>query len=92
MAPDRAATSFSFFGHTDGNAHGKQQGQVVEHGAAALVHDIQNRVDHRALVDQACQAIGFEHGLIGEGTADPEQQPCHRQQGYGQHKGAAHPL
>ena len=81
-----------FFGHTDGNAHGKQQGQVVEHGAAALVHDIQNRVDHRALVDQACQAIGFEHGLVGEGTADPEQQPRHRQQGYGQHKGAAHPL
>src|SRR5699024_8328229 len=53
-----------FFGHTDGDAHGEEQGQVVEHGAAALVHDVQHRVDHGALVDDAGQAVSLQHGFV----------------------------
>ena len=73
-------------GHTDGHAHGKEQSQVVEHSTAALVHDVQNGVDHRAGMDDAGQAVGFQHGLVGERTADAQQQTCHREQSDGQHK------
>ena len=30
---------FLFVGHTDGYAHGEDQRQVIEHGAAHLIHD-----------------------------------------------------
>ena len=87
MAPDRAATSFS-----NGHAHGKQQGQVVEHRAAALVHDVQNGIHDGAGVNEAGQAIGFQHGFVGERTADAQQKAGYRQQGNGQHKRAADAL
>ena len=80
------------FGHADGNAHGEQQGQVAEDGAAALVHDVQHGVDGRALVDDAVKAVGLQHGGVGEGAADTQQQTRHRQQSDGQHKGPPHAL
>src|SRR5699024_3019117 len=62
------------FGHADGHAHGKEQGKVVENDAAALVHDVQHGVGDGAGVDDAGQAVGLQHGLVGEGTADAQQQ------------------
>ena len=80
------------FGHADGHAHGKQQGQVVEDGAAALVHDVQHGVDEGAGMDDPGEAIGLQHGFVGEGTADAQQQTRNGQQGDGQHEGAANTL
>ena len=79
-------------GHADGNAHGEQQGQVGEDRVAALVHDVENGVDQAAGVDDAGQAVSLEHGGVGEGAADAQQQTGHGQQGDGQHKGTAHTL
>ena len=83
---------FFLLGHADGHAHGKQQGQVVEDGAAALVHDVQHGIDDAALIDDAGQAVGLQHGGVGEGAANAQQKAGHRQQGDGEHKGAAHTL
>ena len=63
---------FLLFGHTDGHAHSEQKGQVVEYSTAALVHDVQNRVNHAALIDHAGETVGFQHGLIGERAAYPQ--------------------
>src|SRR5699024_12839503 len=62
------------FGHADGRAHGKEQSKVVENDGAALVHDVQHGVGDGAGVDDAGQAVGLQHGLVGEGTADAQQQ------------------
>ena len=77
MAPERAATSFSFLAMPMATPHGKEQGKVVENDAAALVHDVQHGVGDGAGVDDAGQAVGLQHGLVGEGTADAQQQARH---------------
>ena len=79
-------------GHADGNAHSEQQGQVGENRVAALVHDIQNGVDQAAGIDDAGQTVSLQHGGVGEGAADTQQQAGHGQQRDGQHKGPAHAL
>ena len=83
---------FFLAGHADGHAHGEQQGQVVEHGAAGLAHHVQNGVDQGTGVDDAVQAIGRQHGLVGERAADAQQQARHGQQCNGQHKAASDTL
>ena len=57
---------FFLAGHADGHAHGEQQRQIVEHGAAGLAHYVQNGVDQGTGVDDAVQAIGRQHGFVGE--------------------------
>ena len=79
-------------GHADGDAHGEQQGQVVKDRAAALVHDVEDGVDDGAGVDDAGQTVGLQHRLVGEGTADAQQQARNGQQGDGQHEGTADTL
>ncbi len=37
ITAERAATAFSFFGHTDGHSYGEKQGKVVKHHRAAVV-------------------------------------------------------
>ena len=59
---------------------------------AALVHNVQYRIEHAALIDYAGETVGLQHGLIGERAAHAQQQSSHREQGDGQHEGAAHPL
>ena len=83
---------FFLTGHADGYAHGEQQGQIVEHGAAGLAHHVQNGVDQGTGVDDAVQAIGRQHGFVGERAADTQQQARYRQQCNGQHKAASHAL
>ena len=83
---------FFLAGHADGHAHGEQQGQIVEHGAAGLAHHVQNGVDQGTGVDDAVQAIGRQHGFVGERAADTQQQARYRQQCNGQHKAASHAL
>ena len=80
------------FCHADGHAHGEQQSQVIEDRAAALVHDVQERINRAARIDDAGEVVGLQHGLVGEGTADAQQQSGDREQRYGQHKRTAHPL
>ena len=83
---------FFLAGHADGHAHGEQQRQIVEHGAAGLAHHVQNGVDQGTGVDDAVQAIGRQHGFVGERAADTQQQARYRQQCNGQHKAASHAL
>ena len=90
--PGQGGHLFLLLGHTDGHAHGEKKGQVVEYGAAALIHDVQNRIEYAALIDHAGEAVGLQHGLIGERAADAQQQSGYREQSDGQHKGPAHPL
>ena len=79
-------------GHADGYAHGKDDGQVVEHHRAGGVEHLQNRVGKGAGAHQAHQAVGLQHGLVGQRAADAQKQAGHRQDGDGQHEGAAHTL
>ncbi len=48
---------FFLAGHADGHAHGEQQRQIVEHGAAGLAHHVQNGVDQGTGVDDAGAAV-----------------------------------
>lgn len=79
-------------GHTDGHADGKDQGQVVKDYAAALTEHRENKIRDGAGPHQAQQVVGGQGSLIGKGTAQTQQQSCHRQDGDGEHKGSAHPL
>ena len=43
-------------------------------------------------MDDVVQAIGRQHGFVGERAADTQQQARYRQQCNGQHKAASHAL
>ena len=83
---------FFLFRHADRDAHREEQSEVAEYHVAALVHDVQNGVKDAARVDHAGQVIGLQHGLVGKGAADPQQQPRHREQRDGEHEGPTHTL
>ena len=83
---------FFLFRHADGNAHGKQQRQVIEHGTACLAHDIQNGVEQSALVNDIAQMIGLNGRGVGKGTSQTQQKSSHGQQRNGEHKRAPHSL
>ena len=78
--------------HADGDTHREQQRQVVEDRTAGLAHDVQNGINNSALMDEAVQPVGRQHGLIGERTADTQQQAGNGQKRDGQHKAASDTL
>ena len=57
-------------GHTDGRAHGEDNGQVAEYDRACRVEYLQDGIDEGTRAHDAHQPVGFEHGLIGERSAD----------------------
>ena len=78
--------------HADSGADREDQRQVVEHDRARGIEHLQNRVNGRARPHDAEQAVGLEHGLVGERAADAEKQAGDRQNGDRQHKRAADTL
>ena len=87
------SSNFLFFlCHADGNTHGKQQSQISKNCVTTLVHDVQDGMQNGTGIDYGSQAIGFQHGGIGERRTYTQQKTCNRQQCDGQHKGAANTL
>ena len=78
--------------HADRHADCKDQRQVVEHNRARIVEHLQDRIDDRAWAHDAHQAVGLEHGFVGERAADAEKQAGDRQNGDRQHKRTADAL
>ena len=44
MAAERAATSFSFLAHTDGNTHRENNRQVCEYNVTGFAHDLEDGI------------------------------------------------
>ena len=78
--------------HTDGDAHGKDQRQVVKDGASDVVHDHQKSVEQSTVSQETLQVIGFNGGGVGEGAAKSQKKPCNGQNGDWQHEASSHSL
>ena len=77
---------FFLFRHADGNAHRKEQGEVIEYRAAALIHNIKHGVQQAARINDAGQVVCLQHSRVGKRAADAEQQTGYRQQRDRQHE------
>ena len=83
---------FLLLGHTDGDAHRKDNVQIVKDNGACRIEHLQNCIDEGAGPHNSHQAIGFQHGFIGERSADAEEQTGNRKNGNRQHKRSADAL
>lgn len=83
---------FFLSGHTDGNAHGKNNGQIGKDDIARFAHDFENTVKYGSRLHHVQKAIGLQHGLVGKGTADSQQKSCYRENRNREHERSSHIL
>ena len=70
----RKCRNFLFlFRHANGNTNGEDKRQVVKYDRTGRVEHLQDCIDESAGAHNGHKPIGFQHGFIGERTADAEE-------------------
>ena len=79
-------------GHTDCDAHRKDDRQIGKYDIAGFAHDIEQCVENSTRTHDTKKVIGFQHCCIGEGTTNSKKQTCDWQDGDRKHEAAADSL